>query len=249
MDEETTTSAPVATGDTIQGVQIDDQGQAVSQPETTDSAEAVQEPSPEAKPQEPSTDDTSDWLKKKGIDPSDPEAITKLAKSAREAERAMHAKAQKASELEKTIESQSDEYAEQTALQTGQDPELLKRVQRVEVQSAVRDFFTENPEAREIETEMIAELQKRPYLAGDLDALYKVVKASDLDSVKSQASKDTLTKLAQNQQAAVPTGNAVNSSNMGEPAISAANVDQLVATHDQKWFEANYDAINKAMAQ
>jgi hypothetical protein len=249
MEDETTTSAPVADGGTIQGIPVDSDGQAVPQPETTETPEAVQEPSPEAKPEEPSSDDTSEWLKKKGIDVNDPEAITKLAKSAREAERAMHAKAQKASELEKTIESKADEYAEQTALETGQDPELLKRVQRVEVQSTVRDFFAENPEAKESEQAMIAELQQRPYLAGDLDALYKVVKASDLESVKSQASKDTLTKLAQNQQAAVPTGNAVNSSNMGEAAITPQNVDQLVGSHDSAWFEKNYEAINKAMAQ
>lgn len=154
---------------------------------------------------------------------------------------------QKASELEKSLTDTSDEYAEQIAYSTGQDPELLKRVQRVEVKEAVRDFFNAHPDARELEQDMIAELVKRPHLAGDLEALYAVVKASNLDAVKSQGKKEALQSLAHKQTAAVPRGNAVSSS-VNSQSITPQNVDQLVAQNGQEWFRKNYDAINRAMA-
>lgn len=119
----------------------------------------------------------------------------------------------KASELEKNITTQSDEHAEVVAEQTGQDPELLKRLQRVEVKSAVRDFWDQNPDAKQYEKQMVEILQEKPHLAGDLESLYAsaLVKSGGIETVKSQASRETLEKLAHKQQAAVPTGHATNS--------------------------------------
>lgn len=195
-------------------------------------------------------DDTSKWLQAKGIDPSDPEAINKLAKSAREAERAMHQKAQRAKELERSMTELSDESAEQIAMSTGQDPELLKRLQRFEVKSTINDFFVDNPDAKQYEQDMIQEMTNSG-LYGSPDAMlkaaYAMAVAKNPDKVKSQARKETLESLAQKQQASVPTGNATNAG-ISSTKITSENVDQLVAKNDLAWFQKHYDEINRAMA-
>lgn len=261
--EETTTNATVDEGaQSIQGVQVDDQGMAVAQPEETDKAEAVaptteskdeSKDEPENKTEESKSEPSEDeqlasWAEKKGLT-LDSENTTKAAKMAREAERAMHQKAQRASELEKSISTQSDEIAEQVADQTGQDPELLKRLQRVEVKESVRDFFDANPDAKAIETEMIAELAKRPHLAGDLEALYAVTKAGDMDAVKSQGKREALQNLAQTQQAAVPTGNATNGAAMSSSTtITPQNVDAMVGSMSAEEYKKRLPEINRALA-
>lgn len=209
MDEETTTSAPV------------DEGGNQPQPEPTPAPEAEQTPNadPEQTTEEPHEaepsvdDELTDWATKKGLT-LDSENATKAAKMAREAEKAMHQKAQKASELEKNLTGKSDEYAEQVAEQTGQDPELLKRLQRVEVKEAVRDFWNQEGIDRSNEPKMIEILAAKPHLAGDLDALYALAErqAGNSAVTRAEGGKAALKKLAATQQAAVPTGNATNRS-------------------------------------
>lgn len=60
---------------------------------------------------------------------------------------------------------------------------------------------------------MIAEFQARPHLGNDLEALYATaaLKADNSAQVRAQASQETLQRLAQKQQSAVPTGHATNS--------------------------------------
>lgn len=215
MEEETTTNATVNdTGVSPEAQPVDAvQAEAVQQ-ETTDAPEQqTEQPSePTEGASQPSEDDQlASWAEKKGLT-LDSDNAKKAAKMAREAEKAMHQKAQRASELEKSLSTTSDEYAEQTALQTGQDPELLKRLQRVEVKEAVRDFWSENPEAKQYEPQMIELIQQKPHLAGDLESLYAtaLVKSGNLAAVKSQGKREALESLAHKQQAAVPTGNATN---------------------------------------
>jgi plasmid maintenance system antidote protein VapI len=256
MEDGTTTDAPVESGaQSIQGVQVDDQGTAVAQPEQTEPAPAVEETTEqpaegEEEPSEPSADDTSEWLKNKGIDPSDPEAINKLAKSAREAERAMHSKAQKASELEKTMTEMSDASAEQIAQATGQDPEMVKRIQRIEVRDAKRTFFENNPGAAQYEGEM-AKIATESGLYGTAEAImkaaYAIARSQDIDAVKSQAKRETLEGLAHKQQAAVPTGNAVSSGNIGTGQLTPQNVDQMVANMSAEEYRRRIPEINRAI--
>lgn len=142
-----------------------------------------------------------------------------LLKSAYDNQAEFQRNRQKVSELEKNLGSASDDYAEQVAQQTGQDPELLKRLQRVEVKEAVRDFWN-TPDAngnmpdRSLEPAMVELLNDKPHLAGDLDSLYAtaMVKSGKFAAAKSQGKREALESLAQKQQAAVPTGNATNSS-------------------------------------
>lgn len=258
--EETTTEAGASTGGTvIQGVQVDDQGQAIPEPEETTTAsaddatnESGQEASEHDKPAQNNNSEQEQldhFAKTKGLT-LDSENAIKAAKMAMNAEKLMHEKTVRASELEKTMSGMSDDSAQQVADATGQDPEILKRVQRMEVQGAIRDFWDQNPSARQYEAEM-AKIAVESGLYGTPDAIlkasYAMAVANNQNAVKSQGKREALESLAHKQQAAVPTGNAVNSAATFE-SITSQNVDQMVASHDLDWFKANQVAINRAMA-
>jgi hypothetical protein len=246
MEETTTTDSTVNdTGVSDETQPVDDTQELAEQPAnavTTQDAPEGDEPSAEASQDDNST---TEWLKKKGVDPSSPEAIGKVAEMARNAEKAMHSKAQKASELEKAIDRGITEEAEANGLT---DDDRLD-IARIRTKLSVRDFFDNNPDAKPFEQAMIAELSNKPHLAGDLESLYAnaVVKSGNIDAVKSQGKKEALQSLAQKQQAAVPRGSAVNSAS-NSTAITPENVDQLVGSHDHNWYLAHRDEINKAMA-
>lgn len=259
MDEETTTDAPVDTGENqvIQGIQVDNQGQALSEPEETEQAEAVEttnEPEVQTieETSEPSDEDEqlTKFAQVKGLElTSDNEK--KLAKMAMNAEKLMHNKSNKASELERTMGQMSDESVDQVARATGQDPEVLKRLQRMEVKDSIREFWDTNPDAKQYETEM-ATIAVESGLYGSPEAIlkasYAIARSSNTDALKSQGKQEALKSLAQKQQAAVPRGNAVNTNVSSGQNITPQNVDQLVGMNDMNWYMANRDAINKAMA-
>lgn len=263
MDESTTTDAPVAEGgsEVIQGVPVDSEGRAVteSQPEPTEPAEAAtdqtetSQDAPKDEEPAPADNSTVEWLKKKGVDPNSPEAIEKVAEMARNAEKAMHEKAQKASELEKSTRITEEQYPADAT------PEQVERinVRNLELRLDIKDWKQNNPDKLAHEAEMIKvlsdpikkEMVQSGYLS--LDDVYAMAVGSNPDTlanVKSQGKKEALETLAQKQQAAVPVGNAVRSSVSGDTKITPQNVDQLVAKNDLAWFKANQEAINQAMA-
>jgi hypothetical protein len=255
MDEQTTTGAPVDTGGNIGGVAVDSEGRAVPQPETTEPAPAAEQPTeqPEPKTEEPKEavsepseeEQLTKFAETKGLT-LDSDNAKKAAKMAMEAEKRMHSATKQRSELEKTINTASDEYAEDMAEQTGQDPEVLKRLQRMEVKEAVRDFWTQDGVDRSYEPKMIEILGQKPHLAGDLDALYALAVRDD---VKSQGKREALESLAHNQQAAVPTGNATDASQMSSSTqITPQNVDRMVASMSVEEYQRRLPEINKAMA-
>lgn len=256
MEETTTTNAPVDTGEiqSVQGIAIDDQGQAISQPEDTESTSAaVETTEPENTEEvtsEPSDEDEqlTKFATAKGVT-LDSENAKKLAKMAMNAEKAMHSKATKAGELERTMSTMSNDAAEREAQVTGQNPEILKVVRQLQVDKSIRDFWEENPEAKQYEKEM-AVIATEAGLYGTaesiLKASYAMAAQNNQGAVKSQGKREALESLAHKQQASVPIGNAVTSS-MTSQNITPQNVSQLVDSHDQKWFEANYEAINQAM--
>lgn len=242
--EETTTEAVVDTGaDTAQPVESEKPAEAVDTATETSTQDTTNEPSSE--------DDNSKWLASKGIDPTDPEAINKLTKSAREAERMATQRAQRANELERSMTQMSDDSAEEVAYSTGQDAEVLKRLQRFEVKNAVRDFLDAHPDAKQFELQMVEEMNNSGLFGTPeamLQAAYYAVLGKDQSGLKSQARIETLENLAQKQQASVPRGNATTASITTQQKITPSNVDQLVANNDLNWFKKHYDEINRALA-
>jgi len=252
MDESTTTEVPVEPGgQTIQGIPVDDQGQAIPQPKPAEPTEAENAPEPTETPQEaPSTDDNAEWLKTKGIDLSTPEGQAKLAQSYRELEKGYHQKAQRASELEKTATEGFEEAVSQDVTQgtiDADDPRIA--IKRLEIKQNVRDFFDANPEAKEYEKEMAKIVVEKPYLRDDLEALYAVALKNNVSALKSEGGKEALESLAAKQSATAPKGSATNGASFStDTKITQANVAQMVRDHDHKWYEKHLPEINAAIA-
>lgn len=205
-DETTTVAAAQDTGVEQTQPVVSDDTAAVQ--DTTATTDTTDDQASATTHDEPSDDDQlNEWAQGKGLE-LDSDNARKAAKMAREAEKAMHQKAQKASELEKTIATSSDAIAEEVATTTGQDPELLKRLQRVEVRENVRDFWNQEGIDKSYESKMIEILQEKPHLAGDLESLYATAVMKSGGAAKSQAKREALESLAHKQQAAVPTGHA-----------------------------------------
>lgn len=139
---------------------------------------------------------------------------------------------QKATELEKTMSTMSDETAQQVADATGQDPEVLKRLQRMEVKDAIRDFWDSNPDARKYQAEM-SKIATESGLYGApeaiLKAAYAIAVANNQGVVKSQGKKEALESLAHKQQAAVPMGSATTSSLPKGKAFADLSIQEMEA--------------------
>lgn len=207
MEEKTTTEVPVETG-------------AEALPEQTEKTEAVEQTTETQEQPESGAEkalpDNDEQLKKfaqsHGLELDSPSAI-KAAKMAMDNQAEFQRNRQKATELEKTMSTMSDESAQQVAEATGQDPEVLKRLQRMEVKDSIRDFWDQNPEARKYEKEM-AKIATESGLYGSADAIlkaaYAIAVANNQGAVKSQGKREALESLAHKQQAAVPTGSATN---------------------------------------
>src|SRR5688500_16886710 len=116
MDEQTTTDL------ILPGAGADEP----AQPAPADEAAAPQATEPTNdqpdEPAEPSppVDDNLAWLQKKGIDPSSPEAVSKLAEMYRNAEKQMHESTAKASGLQKSLNTPPED---QQPGEQGQDEE------------------------------------------------------------------------------------------------------------------------------
>lgn len=231
MDESTTNAATQEEAQVTAQPPVDEQSAAAV---TTDS-EPTQPPAEEVTDQEtddasaPSTDDDlADYWSKKGIDINTPEGQRAAAKSYREAEKAMHQKAQQASELEKQINEQPFEV--------DTDNELLRQIAQdnantrtaLEVQQwkasksitpaqdeALGQFVTDNPK--------IGYLVKNGHIS--YDQLYAMSGVGNVDpsALKKEGGQEALQKLANKQRATAVTGNAVSSA---PPAgITKENVD------------------------
>jgi hypothetical protein len=217
MDDDTTTATTDVQTGAEEAQPVTDAGTtAADVTTTTEPSEESQDASTEVEtPAEDSAPEADDKLQKyaksQGLELDSPSAI-KAAQIAMKAQSEATRNYHKTTELEKTLSTTSDEVAEVVAEQTGQDPELLKRLQRVEVKEAVRDFWNQDNIDRSYEPKMIELLQTKPHLAGDLESLYAtaVMQSGKLDSVKSQGGREALERLAHNQTAAVPRGNATN---------------------------------------
>jgi len=190
-------------------------------------------------------DDIVAWTEKKGltINLDNPNEL-KLAQMQREAERKMHEANNKSRELEHSVYQAPIDY-------TG-DPNidgLAQSVNNLLIQNNVREFFSENPDAREYESAMATLVSEKPYLKDDLRSLYILARndpARDAE-LRQAGGREALTNLAQKQQQIPPSSGATNSGVYQSEQITPQNVSSLVDKNSQEWFEKNYKAISAAM--
>jgi hypothetical protein len=216
-DETTTTPEADASsgGQTIGGVSVDDQGNAIPGEDETDDETTTDEPSPKPaaeevddtptpQPQNDLDDETKAWAEKKGLDLTDPAA---LAKSLREAERMAHSATQKRSELEAqlTQPSQNDGY---------DDLDQLKaEMAQLKASTAITQFYLNNPEAKELDEPMGKMVTENPGLKAAFDQglltvqdLFLMAKGSKgADDLKLEGGKEALQSAAKKLRASAPT--------------------------------------------
>ncbi len=263
MEEETTTEATEDNSgvQTINGIAVNDQSQPIPQLEeseeatavekTTDTEQQTESTSEEVVADEPSEDEQlAKFAETKGLT-LDSENAKKAAKMAMNAERLMHQKSAKASELEKAAKITDEQVPTDV---TPQQADTI-RMRNLELKFDIQDWKAANPEKLKYEAEMVQVLSdptkrslvQEGYLS--LNDVYSIARAgSNVEAnLKSQGKQEALESLAQKQQAAVPRGNAVTAGTQ-TATITPQNVDKLVAQHDHVWFRKNYEAINKAVA-
>lgn len=250
MDDQTTTDVPVT--DTGADTALPDQAEQTTAV-TDDSDQSANEATTsegEADASVPETDDKLQrYAESHGIELDSPSAI-KAARIAMNNQAEYQRTRQKASQLEKSMVDSGDDYAEQVAQATGQDPELLKRVQRMEIRDSIRDFYDQVPTAREFD-DQIKEKILSSGISGSPEAVLKaawaMVQADDADSLKSEGAKNALNNLASKQRAAAPTGSAVSSAPSNN-AITRAQMQEHLQRGDVAWFEKNQQKINQLVA-
>lgn len=189
------------------------------EPETEQTAEASAEdtqPDPQVDESEAEKADTAakhEWLRNKGIDPSDPEALDKVEQKWREAEKGFHTQRQEA----------KSKLKDEAVIAVTGDDDVRSALAQVQVQLAVNDFYSAHPDARELDGRMAEIVQAKPYLAGDLEAVYALANADSLKdrlaAAEARGREAAKLEIAKSSAAASPKGNAsTGSSNTSEPS-------------------------------
>jgi hypothetical protein len=245
MDESTTDAATQDTGadyaqpEELQAEAVTTDSESIETTDQNDAGETAEEVTT-------SSDDPADFWAKKGIDISTPEGQAKAAKSYAEAEKAMHNKAQQASELSKQINQQP--------LSVDTDNELvrqaLEKSSQLETTLAVQSWKASNnitPEQDQALGQYVQSNPDKAYLLKNgflsLDDIYKMSGVGTVDptAARKQGEQEALANLANKQRATSPAGNAVNSA---PPAsLTRANVEQW---WDSLGSEGRKDPANRA---
>lgn len=188
MDDETTT------------VQTEDKPAEQSQAETTPEKTAETQET-QTQPDQ-SADENIEWLKNKGLDPSDPEALSKAAAMYRSAEKQMHEATQGA----------ADKLRDAATEASSTGDEVVDRVNRLETELQVTRFYQKHPEAEQVDAELAELVEKKPWLARDLEDAYTIVKAGKTDEALKAAEKkgrdEAKQEIAKASTAGTPSGNA-----------------------------------------
>lgn len=204
MEESTTANA------------TDNSGVSSTQPEAV--AEAAVNPQPEATAHEPSVDENSEWLRSKGIDPSSPEAIAKLAAMARNSEQMMTKATQRASELEKSLNQPVD--VGQSSME-----EFIQDYRRDKMISSFKESTPDWSSHEGKMTELLTEQVNTPYgvftrsqlvnegllTLQDVYAMAKGASPVNTEDIKRNAQNEVLQTLANSQRAGGANTHATNS--------------------------------------
>lgn len=219
--EDTTTST----------VQEQTQAQDTAQLETTETqavqgqeGQEVQTQANDAGESEGQSEDAEllEWAQKKNIKTDDPMAMLKMVRAS---EQKMHeATTSKANELRETVGSISQEHNLGEA-------EILVNTLRV------TDFYLNNPDARSLDDEMANIVREKPYLAGDLDTVYRLAKFNTAESRLAEerklAKKEALAAAAKAETAAPPEGNATT--RQAPAGVSDEDIAKMSASEYQQW--------------
>jgi cytochrome c556 len=224
MDETTTSAPPVEEGAAAQ---------APAQPVQTDGSGAAQ---PQTQVTEPSNDDNLTWLQSKGVDPSSPEAVTKLAEMYRNAEKQLSRVSQEASQLKKSLTPSQQPISGDSAA----EPAINEFIADYRRDKMLNSFKESHPDWSQYDSTMgqlLEEAVRTPYgvftrsqlvnegLLG-LEDIYRMAKGAspvDTEAIKQGAKQEVLQTLANTQRAGGATTHATNSTpqEQADPVLQA----------------------------
>jgi len=222
MNPEDTTTSTVQ--DTVQAQEIaqpEELGtQAVESEESTSTQDTTNQPSTEA----PASEDTDliEWAAKKGVKTDDPMALLKMV---RESEKKMHETSQEAKQLRETFNTIGEEQGfDDTTL-------LVNRLQ-------VTDFYLNNPQARQYDDKMAEIVRSKPFLANDLDTVYKLARFESAETQalaqRQQVQKETLAQVAKAELAGAPEASATTRE-VGSDEITDEKIASMTLAEYQAW--------------
>lgn len=199
--EDTTTSTvqdTVQAPNTEQPVELE--AQAVQGDEATQDQDTTQSPTSsdaEGQPEAPSEEaELFAWAEKKGVKTDDPVALLKMI---REGDKKVSQTSQEAKRLREQFDSMGQEEGlDDTSM-------LVNRLQ-------VTDFYLNNPDARAYDDKMAEIVSAKPYLANDLQTVYKLARFESAEQEahvqRQQVKKETLAQVAQAEAAGPPEATA-----------------------------------------
>lgn len=217
MDEITTTDAvtqdsgAIAQPDEQQAEAVQDTSSETQSTDSTDDSASTDTSTDSA--EEADTSDINTWLSKKGIDPTSPEALTKIADMARNSERAMHKSAQERAEAQRQLTSNFKNQADPTDANAW----MQGQVQELKLKDMARDFVDRHPDVKDDLGGMSEYLQTNKDIqtlteAGilTLDQVHAMYMNSpaQADKLREQGGQAALQKLANKQRASAVQGNA-----------------------------------------
>jgi len=234
MEEENTTVQEVVdTGADNALPEVQDSPQPAVEDDQADSSE--QQPDEQAQPVVSEVDDKlKNYAASQGIDLDSPSSI-KAAKIAMSNQSEATKNYQKSRELEKATNIDNQQLPSDASQQDYDNV----RLRNLEMQVAVQNWKSSNPEKIALENQMIEvlsdpnkkQLVQQGYLS--LDDVYSLAKANAPDNsvdVKSQGKREALESLAHKQQAAVPRGNATTpGASSGEKPFESLSLSEMEA--------------------
>ena len=179
-------------------------------------------------------DEISEFLRKKGVQPNDPDALGKVTKMYRDAEKGFYAKAQEKAQLERQLEQSK-------VPQVDPNQEALSEVRSMKTSMETERWKAQRNLSPEAEQKMVEYLAQpitqngrtalnalgEPITRGtlvlngvlSLDDVYHLAGADNLkvDNLKENLRKEVQTEMAARQSASRPKSNSTNSTVFGKP--------------------------------
>ena len=233
MDESTTQDAPQSSEEAqITEQPIVEEQQEAANGTSDDTNQNENEETQESEQSENSSAEskeaTEEWMKSKGLDPTDPEAFKKAANMAFNSEKLMSRTQQKSNlELERQLTSQPPQVSDDPQVQA-----LANEVFNLRMQQTAKDFIANNNVNPEQKSQFIEFLRNNPdkqqlvdygYMTVDEAYTLSGVGKSDTNAIKAEGGRETLEKLANQQRASSPTSNAATSA--APAALTASNAE------------------------
>ena len=203
--------------------------------EQTDSEESANEAPAVESTQTQTGDEIEQFLAKKGIDPSDPNAVRKIADMYRNSEKLAYNKSQETAQLQRQL-------AQQNAQTAVPSQEALNRVRSLEIQMGTKEWKSTHNLSADDEQKMVEYINQpivdnlgnpkinpltgTPYTKGmlvnngimSLDDVYRLAGCGvkQVDDLKDNLRREVEKEMAARQAAKRPSSNATNSTQFGK---------------------------------